>query len=448
MKTEGWVVGYCAVGNPSGYPTEVLETIRNVGLSTVRMKGLTVVEFPGYLTNVNDASSAVRLFKKEMVDLVIFNFASWGEGGSVLRVARQLGNTPLILWAFGNHTENLTLTGMLEATSNLKKTGSDFSFIFGPPSRAATREDLFRCMDAICLMKEMHGANFGLIGLNCPGMVDSTTDEISLRRKIGCELVHLDLSEVFRLCKEIPDPEVMRDAAKLRSWAGSVGTGEKDVVESVRLYHALKQMVDAHHLSGFAIRCWPELKGNLSGCHMTPCYGMARLGDEGIVAACEADISGTITMFMLQKLSTRPAVCLDYNAVNFERNSIALWHCGSNALSLAGEGAVTYLGKPSEGGARETNSGMGVEFSLAEGTVTLAKLTREYDKMLIARGKVVPPVPRFRGGIAEVVFETPVEDFLSRAVEEGFEHHLCVAYGDVRQDLVEICKRMKIRPVS
>ena len=207
MKTEGWVVGYCAVGNPAGYPTEVLEKIRNEGMSTVKMKGLRVVEFPGYLTTVDDASSVVRLFKKEMVDLVIFNFASWGEGGSVLRVARQLGNTPLILWAFGNHTENLTLTGMLEATSNLKKTGSDFSFIFGPPSRAATREELFRCMDAICLMKEMHGANFGLIGLNCPGMVDSTTDEISLRRKIGCELVHLDLSEVFRLCKDIPDPE-------------------------------------------------------------------------------------------------------------------------------------------------------------------------------------------------------------------------------------------------
>jgi hypothetical protein len=33
-------------------------------------------------------------------------------------------------------------------------------------------------------------------------------------------------------------------------------------------------------------------------------------------------------------------------------------------------------------------------------------------------------------------------------VEEGFEHHVCVAYGDVRQDLVETCKRMKIKPVS
>jgi L-fucose isomerase-like protein len=447
MKTEGWVVGYCAVGNPAGFPQEVLEKIRGEGLSAVKMKGLKVVEFPGFLTNVDHATSAARLFRKEMVDLVVFNFASWGEGGSLLRVVRQLANTPTILWAFGDHNENLTLTGMLEATSNLKKTGSDFSFIFGPPSRSATREELYRCMDAICLMKEMHGANFGLIGLNCPGMVDSTTDEISLRRKVGCELVHLDLSEVFRLWKEVPDEGVVEHATKLKSWAGSVGTGEKDIVESVRLYYALKKMVGTYHLSGFAIRCWPELKGNLSGCRMTPCYGMAKLADEGIVAACEADISGTITMFMMQKLSGRPAVCLDYNTVNFERNSIALWHCGSNALSLAGEGAAIHLGKPSEGGARETNSGMGVEFSLAEGTVTLAKLTREYDKMLIAKAKVVSPAPRFRGGIAEVILDEPVVGFLSRAVEEGFEHHLCIAYGDISEDLMEICKRMKIKPI-
>lgn len=448
MKTEGWVVGYCAVGNPVGYPKEILEKIRSEGLSTIKEKKLKVVEFPGYLTTVDHANSVVHLFKKEMVDLVVFNFASWGEGGSVLRVVRQLGDIPAILWAFGDHSENLTLTGMLEATSNLKKTGSDFSFVFGPPSRSATRDELFRCMDVICLIKELHGSNFGLIGLNCPGMVDSTTDEISLRRKIGCELVHLDLSEVFRLCKEIPDQGVVEHAAKLRSWAGSVGTGEKDVIESVRLYYALKKMVGMHHLSGFAIRCWPELKGNLSGCRMTPCYGMAMLADEGVVAACEADVSGTITMFMLQRLSMKPAVCLDYNTVNFDRNSIALWHCGSNALSLAGDGAVTYLGKPSEGGARETDSGMGVEFAMAEGTVTLAKLTREYDKMLIANAKVVPPQPHFRGGIAEVCLEEPVADFLSRAVEEGFEHHLCIAYGNVRQELMEVCRRMKIKPID
>jgi L-fucose isomerase-like protein len=447
MIKKDHVIGYCAVGNPIGYPKEILDKIRSEGAATLRMKGPKIVEFPGFLTTASDAISAVQLFKKEMVDIVVFNFASWGEGGSVLRVVRLLGPTPIILWAFGNYYENLTLTGMLEATSNLTKTGSMFSYVFGPPSRPATQSDLFRSVDALCLINELQCSNFGLVGLNCPGMVDSTTDEISLRRRIGCELVHLDLSEVFSTCKEISDREVVGHAANLKSWASSIGTGEKDIFESVRLYYALKKIVNKYHLAGFTIRCWPELKGNLSGYQMTPCYGMAKLADEGVVAACEADVSGTITMFMLQELSRKPAVCLDYNTVNFDRNTITLWHCGSNALSLAGEGATTYLGKPSEGGARETGSGMGVEFSLADGDATVAKLTREYDRMLIACAKIVPPMPRFRGGIAEVAFDEPVVSFLSRAVEEGFEHHICVAYGDVSHELQEVCKRMQITPI-
>jgi len=447
MKVDDRVVGYCAVGDLQGYPRHTLEKIRSEGLNAIKDKGFRIVEFPGFLNKLNDADSVVRLFRKESVELVVLNFASWGEGGSILRLCNGLESLPFILWAFGNHNENLTLTGIMEATSNMVKTLRRFSIVLGPPSSQNAASELIRSISTICVVGDLREVKIGLIGCNSPGMVDATADEISLRRKIGSEVVHLDLTEVFHVCNEIPEENVAEHAKMLKARIGRVETGEEDLLASVRLYFALKEIVRKHNLQGFSIRCWPELKGNQSRCFMTPCYAIAALADEGYVAACEADLSSTVTMLIMKMLTGKAAASFDYNTFDVSKNTLTLWHCGANALSLAVDEHEVILGRPTNGGLFETDSGMSVEFSLREGRATLAKLTREYDKMLIVCGKVIKPSPEFRGGIAEVCLDAPVESFLMNMMEQGFEHHICLVHGDIRNELIKICERLSIEPV-
>ena len=51
--------------------------------------------------------------------------------------------------------------------------------------------------------------NIGYIGYASPGMVDVAVDELSLRRKIGSELYHLDLIELVQ-----ERPTVVVDSTK------------------------------------------------------------------------------------------------------------------------------------------------------------------------------------------------------------------------------------------
>jgi len=447
INTKKQVVGYCVAGDVVNYPIEFLERIRREGLKALKEQGFKVTEFSEFVSDFNRAHALIHLFKKEMVDVVILNFASWVEGGIVLRIFNRLRHIPFILWGFGNFNQTLTLTGLVEATSNLVKTGKKFSVVLGPPSSPFTQKQISTSVNIFSTIESLESANIGMIGYNCPGMIDATVDEIALRRKIGCELVHLDLLELIQICKSISNERVNEAASKLKSSVKNISANKKDLLASVRLYLALKKMVTSYGLDGFAIRCWPELKNNWFQLHMTPCYAISQLAEEGIVGACEADISSTVTMFLLKGLTGNPPVVLDYNTFDISKNSIALWHCGANAFGLAESKDSIELKKPTSGGLKELNSGMSVEFSVREGKATLAKLTREYDKMLISSGNFVSPSPKFRGGIAELTLDIPVSEFFNTIVEEGFEHHICIAHGDVKEELLKICKFLKIEPV-
>ena len=392
----------------------------------VEDQGFRVVEFPGFLNNLEGAGAVVRLFKQEMVDLGVLNFASWIEGGAILRVFNELRHMPFILWAFGNINQTLTITGLIEATSNLVKTGKEFSLVLGPPSSLLTQKQISASIKTISIIRSLQRTNIGMIGYNCPGMIDSTVDEI---------------------WKNIPDNRANGLAATLESSVKNIRANKKDLLESVRLYFAMKQVVESHSLDAFAIRCWPELKDNSLRLDMTPCFAISKLGDEGIVGSCESDISLAVTMLLLQELTGNPPVGLDYNTFDASKNSLAFWHCGSNACSLADTKDGIELRKPSSGGLRELSSGMSVEFGVKQGKATLAKLMREYDKMLISSGNFISPSPMFRGGIAEISLDSPVFEFLTKIVQEGFEHHVCMVHGDVKEELLKICELLKIDPV-
>jgi hypothetical protein len=53
---------------------------------------------------------------------------------------------------------------------------------------------------------------------------------------------------------------------------------------------------------------------------------------------------------------------------------------------------------------------------------TMAKLNREFDKMVIANGKIDITSQIYRGGIGEVILNSDVIEQLERNIMEGMEH--------------------------
>ena len=445
---ENIKVGYCALGDINGFPLDYLERIREEGINLFREENLSIYEFPKILSNFNEVNNLIKFFKYEKkVEIIILNFASWVQAGITIKIFNELDGIPIILWAFGNYNQTLTLTGLIEATSSLTKIGKKYNFLIGPPS-SSIRENIFSLINSFSVIKSIKNSNIGLIGYNSPGMLDSVVDEISLRKKFGCEFLYLTLTELFNNLEEISEEQVESTLTKFKLSKQNILISKKDLVGSVKLYYALRKLCKFHNIEGFAIRCWPELKNNLCNYNMTPCFAIAALINEGIVGACESDISSTITMMILNKISGNHPVVLDYNTFNLDRNSISLWHCGANSFKLAENVESIKLRYPTNGGLKELNSGMAVEFFIKKGNATVAKLDREYKKMLIAEGNFIRPMPVYRGGIAELKLKIPVINFLKRTIEEGFEHHLCLVHGDFMKKLEIICKLLEIDTVK
>ena len=437
--------GYCAIGWPL-LGIDFLESIRIEGANALKKIGMEKVEYPTLIADSDGCVAATQFFHQQKVDAVIINFAGWLGGGELLRLAKELNDIPLVLWGFGRGP-TLTLTCLMEATSDFTKTGKRFFAVIGDPEDTATLEDIAGTLRAIDGYRFLQQVNIGYIGYACPGMVDACVDEISLRRKIGCELLHLDLIELVQEYQKVGNQEATPLIDELKSKVGKVTVDDKELLESSRLYLALRNVGKKYRLNAITIRCWPELREAPPSFHVTPCYAISRLTDEGIMGVCEADVSSAVTMLLLHRLTGKSPAVLDYSTINVVRNSLGFWHCGPHALSLAQSYQDISVRAPPIGGAAEWGGGCAVEFSIKEGEATFAKLTREYNKMSITTGEFVKPSPAMRGGIGEAVMNTDAHSYLTQIIEEGFEHHVCTVHGDVRGELLKVCKLAEVKPI-
>ena len=68
------------------------------------------------------------------------------------------------------------------------------------------------------------------------------------------------------------------------------------------------------------------------------------LNDEGVAAACEADIYGALSMWIGMQLSNEPVFFGDPVALDEEESSITYWHCGAAACSLARKDTGAVVG--------------------------------------------------------------------------------------------------------
>lgn len=99
-----------------------------------------------------------------------------------------------------------------------------------------------------------------------------------------------------------------------------------------------------------------------------------------------------------------------------------------------------------DGGDRK---GLVNEFPLKPGPVTLAQLDEDGDgyRMLIAKGTALDTEQIIRGNPLNVKFDCPVEKLVDKIMKDGFKHHYSLVHADIENELVELCKWLKINPV-
>jgi L-fucose isomerase-like protein len=416
---------------------------RDQAAAGLRAAGCEVV-LPETARDPQDSARIIAELKEADVDLLLFFFCTWVSEEITLSVAQEMENVPLLLWALPHLDLSVPMpspmTGLTATGCNLTRAGRSYLHRVG----AATPEQIAavgKTARAAAAVRKLRRARFGIFGLPCPGMMDTACDDSLLHKHLGAATIRFGIDDVLRARDASSTEDARTLAGQLMERASRSEVPPETIAAQCRLLLGMKALVQQHRLDGFAVRCWPELRDQHEA---TICLAMAQLAEEGIVSACEADLSALVTSYILASLTGQPNCTLEITAYLEEKNALQMAHCGVAALSLADSSGAVIRGH------MRTGAGALVESALKPGRVTIAKLLRPSEsgtKLFISRGEALPADSGTRGTVAVVRVKPSPEQFLQTMLQHAVEHHLVLTYGDWTETLAEFALLAGLQPL-
>jgi L-fucose isomerase-like protein len=278
----------------------------------------------------------------------------------------------------------------------------------------------------------------GRIGEHPPGFDTCDYRSERLRALAGVEVTEIPLGRLFDAAHAV-DPNLI-DGFRRELGAEIDGLDAVDQSQ-LRKSLALKLALDGFQKTGkfdaYAIRCWPETFTEYGG---AVCGPVAMMGEAKVPCACEADVYGALSQLLLQAAVEAPVFLADLVDVDTEDNTIVVWHCGQAPVSMCGNR------RPEAQIHSNRRMPLLMQFPLKPGRVTLARVSQARGRqfLAIATGEVLERPMSFTGTSGVMRTDTPADQFSARLIASGLEHHMALAYGDHRADLVSAASALAL----
>jgi len=255
----------------------------------------------------------------------VFNYGSLNDSMGEL-------NIPVIV--FTSNPELMLIDANLAAS--LKANGANVTF-------AISQEQALDSVKNAARPRILEGRRAILYGRR----FDSTSvpahnlTEYQVYKRTGVKMQYRPIEQLAALYNDVDEASAIGEMERWKSEAVEViGVSDKAILDACRLYVALRSTIEKEKLSAISIDC---LGFTMSPNPILPypCLAFARLRDEGITAACEADVCGMLSSMLLQEISRKPSFMCNLMSVDLEKSKIVLSHCvaplkikGTNAAQM------------------------------------------------------------------------------------------------------------------
>ena len=219
----------------------------------------------------------------------------------------------------------------------------------------------------------LYGSTVGVIGQPSDWLISSVYDEGTILQKLGV------------LVKDIPMEDLLDEFDRQKSREVNPGTDlplavpapevRKAVPDAIRIYNALKVLVETHDLGAFTLRCF-DLLGTV---HNTGCYALAKLNSEGIPSSCEGDVPALLSMMVAQALTGCTGFQANPARIDVQTGEMLFAHCTIPFNMVDEFNYDTHF---------ESGIGVGIHGHFPEGPVTVFKLSGTLDRAFIAEGEL------------------------------------------------------------
>jgi len=221
---------------------------------------------------------------------------------------------------------------------------------------------LSRVADHLAVRAQMRATRLGRIGAPSDWLVGSMPDPARVAAVWGPQVVDVPMEAVRDAIRDA-DPEEA-EALRRDFCGGAAGILEptaRDLERAARVGAGLRAVVRAYDLDACSVRCF-DLVTELA---TTGCLALSALLDQGIVAGCEGDVPAALTMLWMQAVSGGPSFMANPQDLDPGASTLWLAHC------TVPRGLVSRYSLRSH---FESGLGVGIQGSLPEGPVTLARI--------------------------------------------------------------------------
>lgn len=261
-------------------------------------------------------------------------------------------------------------------------------------------------------------SKIGVIGRPSDWLIASDIDYKEVEADWGTEFVDIDIDEIYARYDNQTEKDIEDIVNRFLGSADEVvENSREDTTDAVRIYLALKEVVDEYSLDALTIRCF-DLVEKLE---TTGCLALSYLNDEGIIAGCEGDIPAAFTMLVIYYLTEEQSFMANPYKIDAINNRVKFAHC-TVPTALCSD----YISRSHF----ETGIGVGIQGVLPEGPVTVLKIGgNNLDCSFMARGSIDANLdsPNACRTQVEISFDRDIGNYF---LEEPIGNHHVIVPGD------------------
>jgi len=445
---------------------------REAVVGELAIKNIDIYESKITVENERDVLIALENVCEAGVNALIIFLGNFGPEGPETLIAQKFDGPVMFVAAAEETGENLiegrgdAYCGMLNASYNIGLRGLR-PYIPAYPVGNATEiatfvEEFIPIARVLIGIKKLKIFSFGprpFDFLACNAPIKPLFD-------LGVEIQENSELDLFASFKEHEnDPRIADVVNDMTNELGNSSNSEflKRLAQyELTLLDWAEKHIGASEYCAFANKCWPAFQTQFG---FVPCYVNSRLSTKGIPVACETDIYGALSEYILTLASEMAPTLLDINNTvpydMIEKNKDVCsgykptdlfmgFHCGNTASCYLKNPELKHqliMKRLLEPDTEPDISRGTLEGVISPSEVTLFRLQATADcelRSYIAEGKVLDVDPCSFGGTGVIAIPEMARFYRHVLIEGRFPHHAAVAFKHIGKILFDVVKLLDV----
>jgi L-arabinose isomerase len=416
--------------------------------------GMRLVERDVVIASKEEARTALKKMKAdERIDMVVLFSGTWVWAAHLVAAIRDyvMSGKAVLLWTHPG-SQGWRPVGGLVMHGGLLEIGVPHKFVYGEADDPDTVLKVTSYACAAHLKNFLNMSTMGTFGGRGMGQTCGVADPSQWMRIFGVDIDSRDTTELINTANKISAKEIAELQPRLQKLFGVKPEATVVNERSIRLYLAIKKLVEKEKFDFYTIQSFPGLGDDYSA----TCFAQSMMLEDGYGTSTLGDFNTALTVLLLTKLSKERVYYGDLQHLDKKTKEIKIIGDGACPPSLAGKlgpAGFSEHGIPTEGEA----GGLSVKLICKVGEGVLARLGRVNGdfQMVIMRATVFePPKAKLQQRLNECGIPFWPHGFVTahcdidKMVESWTNEYACLGYGsDLYPALIDFCEVTGIKVV-